>query len=311
MKAIPERMKVSDTKESQKIINPHANGPFIYTGAEMIFLTIVSIFLLKYKYYKHHYIAMTAFIIFGNVCDLILDYYPQMIENGSLITFMEFLGILSDVIYYYYIKYMMEVLYYPYWKISFCIGISLFTASTAFLVYVLADKDKANSEIGIISDFYLYFKEVHPGLIIGKQLFIIIMYFINFSLSMLNIYYFNPNFILISYHLSKFAKILIDLIKDEPEKLYCIIFFVIQFFSLMIYLEIFELNFCNLNKNTRRNIDLRGLLDLSEENGRDSTVIDINKDYFIDKSEIEDKKEPNIEMIRQDTVESKILSSTN
>ena len=49
----------------------------------------------------------------------------------------------------------------------------------------------------------------------------------------------------------------------------------------MIYLEIFELNFCNLNENTRRNIDLRGLLDLSTENGRDSTVIDINKDYFI------------------------------
>ena len=168
MKAIPARMKVSDTQESQKVINPHADGPFIYTGAEMIFLTIVSILLLKYKYYKHHYIAMAAFIIFGNACDLILDYYPQMIENGSLITFMEFLGILSDVIYYYYIKYMMEVLYYPYWKISFCIGILLFISSTALLVYVLADKDIANSKIGLISDFYLYFKEVHPGLIIGK-----------------------------------------------------------------------------------------------------------------------------------------------
>ena len=310
MKAIPARMKVSDTQESQKVINPHADGPFIYTGAEMIFLTIVSIFLLKYKYHKHHYIAMAAFIIRGNACDLILDYYPQMIENGPLITFLEFLGILSDVIYYYYIKYMMEVLYYPYWKISFCIGISLFITSTALLVYVLADKDKSNSEIGMISDFYLYFKEVHPGLIIGKQIIIIIMNFITFSLSMLNIYYFSPNFILISYHLSKFAKILIDLIKNEPEKLYCIIFFAIQFFSLMIYLEIFELNFCNLNENTRKNIDLRGLSDLSGENGRDSTVIDVNKDYFIDKSEIDDNhKETNIEMIPQISIDSKILSS--
>ena len=259
MKGIPARMKVSDTTESQNIINPVAKGPFLYIGVEMIFLTIVSILLLKYKYYCHHYIAMAAFIILGNICDLILDYYPQMIENGPLIAFMEFLGILSDVIYYYYIKYMMELLYYPYWKISFCIGISLFISSTALLVYVLADKDKSNSEIGMISDFYLYFEEVHPGLIIGKQIIIIIMNFITFSLSMLNIYYFSPNFILISYHLSKFAKILIDLIKDEPGKLYCLIFFAIQFFSLMIYLEIFELNFCNLNENTRRNINLRGL----------------------------------------------------
>ena len=113
----------------------------------------------------------------------------------------------------------MEILFYPYWKISFCIGISLFISSTAFLAFALADKDKANSEIGMISDFYLYFKEVHPGLIIGKQIIIIIMNFITFSLSILNIYYFSPNFILISYHLSKFAKILIDLIKDEPGKL--------------------------------------------------------------------------------------------
>ena len=80
-------------------------------------------------------------------------------------------------------------------------------------------------------------------------------------------------------------------------------------YNFLVY-EIFELNFCNLNENTRRNINLRGLLDDLEENGRDSTVIDINKDYFIDKSEIDDKKEPNIEMIHQETVESKILSST-
>ena len=65
-----------------------------------------------------------------------------------------------------------------------------------------------------------------------------------------------------------------------------------------------------MNENTRRNINLRGLLDVSGETERDSTVIDINKDYFIDKSEIDDKKEPNIEMIHQETVESKILSST-
>ena len=102
------------------------------------------------------------------------------------------------------------------------------------------------------------------------------------------------------------------MIKNEPEKLYCIIFFAIQFFSLMIYLEIFELNFCNLNENTRRNINLRGLLDDLEENGRDSTVIDINKDYFIDKSEIDDNhKETNIEMIPQISIDSKILSSPN
>ena len=44
---------------------------------------------------------------------------------------------------------------------------------------------------------------------------------------------------------------------------YCyLIFYVLQIFSLMIYLEIIELNFCNLNKNTRRNIKSRAEDDL-------------------------------------------------
>ena len=44
-----------------------------------------------------------------------------------------------------------------------------------------------------------------------------------------------------------------------------------QIFALLIYLEILELNFCGLNKNTKRNIDLRAKEDLLDE-GRDSTL---------------------------------------
>ena len=81
MKAIPARMKVSDTHESQTVINPLVSDPFAFIGLEMICLTIVSIFLLKYKYFNHHYIAIAAFIILGNICELILGYYPQMLEK--------------------------------------------------------------------------------------------------------------------------------------------------------------------------------------------------------------------------------------
>ena len=48
---------------------------------------------------------------------------------------------------------------------------------------------------------------------------------------LLNIYYFNPNYILISYHIAKVVNNIIDLIKGEPEKLYSLIFFVLQFFK--------------------------------------------------------------------------------
>ena len=288
-------MKAS-LSESQNIINYLAQGPFLYIGVEMILLTIVSIFLLKYKYYNHHFISMAAFIIFGTISDIILNYYPHMAKYGLLINTFEFLRIFADVIYYYQ-KYMMEILFYPYWKISFCIGICVSFTATLLLIYVLTDPDKADSKIPTIADFYLYFTEVHPGLIIGKQLIIILLYLISFSLTMLNIYYFNPNYILISYHIAKVVNNIIDLIKDEPEKLYSLIFFVLQFLSLMIYLEIIELNFCKMNENTKRNINLRGLLDMDGESDRKSTIIDINKDYYIDTSINDGQKDNNIEMV--------------
>ena len=78
---------------------------------------------------------------------------------------------------------MMEILFYPYSKISFCIGICVSFTATLLLIYVLTDPDKADSKIPTIADFYLYFTEVHPGLIIGKQLIIIVLYLISFSLT--------------------------------------------------------------------------------------------------------------------------------
>ena len=176
---IPARMK--SYEESQNIINYLAQEPFLYIVVEMIFFTIVSIFLLKYKYYNHHYISMAAFIILGIVSDLILNSYHQMGKYGFLVIFMEFLIIFADVIYYDYQKYMMEVQFYPYWKISFCIGILVFCTATLLLTYILPDSEKADSKVATIADFYLYFKEVHPGLIVGKQLIIILLYFITFS----------------------------------------------------------------------------------------------------------------------------------
>ena len=107
---------------------------------------------------------------------------------------------------------------------------------------------------------------------------------INTALNILIIYYFNPNYILISFQISKIVQVLID---ENKEKYYCIFFFVYQFMALMIYLEILELNFCNLNENTKSNIEYRGLLDLSGECGRDSSLgnIELNKDYILDSND--------------------------
>ena len=280
MKLIPNIMKGVYALEKNKAINGFSEGAFLIMGIEMIFLAIFSYFLLKYRYYKHHIISMIAFIICGVCCDLFLKYYSEKMFYSLPINLIEFLSILSDSVYYIYQKYMMEKLYYPYWRIGFALGFTYFLFSTAALIYFVSDKDKINSSNIIIKGFYFYFINLDVGLMIGKLLIIYFFITINTALNILMIYYFNPNYILISFQISKFVQVLID---EEKEKFYCIFFFILQFFVLMIYLEILELNFCNLNENTKRNIELRGLIDITGEFGRDSSLnnIEINKDYLI------------------------------
>ena len=67
-----------------------------------------------------------------------------------------------------------------------------------------------------------------------------------------------------------------------------------------------------IKKNTKRNISQRGIDDLLEENGRDSTVglnqIDINKDYYIDNPD-ENLKNREIELNQQSYSENVAESS--
>jgi hypothetical protein len=177
---------------------------------------------------------------------------------------------------------MMERLYYPYWNIGLSTGLVMFSFSFFMFVSTIIDKDKTNSENPLIRTFYLYFEKVPPGLIILKMVIFLFLGFCLNTFTILSSYYFNPNYTLIALHLGKFSQVLID---EPPEYYYCIILFVCQFFCLMIYLEIIELNFCGLNENTRRNIDFRGVKDYRGYCGRDSmfelNIVDINDDYFI------------------------------
>ena len=196
--------------EKAQTMNPLADGPFAYIGLEMVLLTVASIILLKYKYFIHHIISMIGFILFGNFSDFLLDTYHEIILYGAIPIIIQIINILFDAIYYYYQKYMMEKLYYPYWNICFAVGIGLFIFSTAYLIYVLVLKENADPLIINGKSFYSYFTMDDIGLKIGKIILSYIISFISNVLYILNIYYFNPNYVLISFEFSKIADVIIN-----------------------------------------------------------------------------------------------------
>ena len=65
----------------------------------------------------------------------------------------------------------------------------------------------------------------------------------------------------------------------------------------MINLEIIELIFCNLNKNTKRNIELRGIKefskDLFDDTSSNNDQININNEYYINTIENNSDKASN------------------
>ena len=77
-----------------------SDDPFAYIGLEMICLTVVSVFLLKYKYYKHHILSIIGFVICGNACDLLLEYYPHILDSGPALMIIKIIGVIFDVIFF-------------------------------------------------------------------------------------------------------------------------------------------------------------------------------------------------------------------
>ena len=146
----------------------------------------------------------------------------------------------------------MEKYFYPYWNIVLIPAFFIFVVNILTLILILILGK--NSDINFFSSFYSYFSDVSFGIIIGKHIINIILNFFVATFTILTLFNFTPDYVLISNVLSKIVNVLID---DSNNKYYFIIFAILQVICLLFYLEIIEFNFCGLNKNTRRNIKYR------------------------------------------------------
>ena len=190
---------------------------------------------------------------------------------------------------------MMDVLFYPFWSIALIIGIvNLIIFGLILIICLFTGEENSNKEKNFLFiAFYHYFSLVKVGLILTKQLVLnyILTFFLNL-LRVLTILHFTPDYILISFAISRIVNVVI-----ETKKYICLALFPLQFFVLMFYLEIIELKFCGLNKNTRKNIQIRGEREInkniSDISGRMSDLssrssnasdIEVTPDYFIGQS---------------------------
>ena len=188
----------------------------------------------------------------------------------------------------------MDVLFHPFWSLSVNVGIANITIfGSVMLICLIKGKEEIYKEQNVMfMMFYQYFDNVDIGIILTKQILNFILNIFLNLLRALTILHLTPDFILISFSISRISVIFRVLfmmsssinIVLETKKYACLALFALQFLTLMFYLEIIELNFCGLNKNTRRNIENRGIDELIGKSlFRDSmdSLIEVSPDYLI------------------------------
>jgi len=103
------------------------------------------------------------------------------------------------------------------------------------------------------------------------------------------------NFMYISYQISKIPSMIIKI--EGSNRWIVLVLSFVQIFFFLFYLEILEFNFCNLNKNTKRNIKEREIKQSIEENNEDEDYeIDIKGYDFSENVKIQNKIEDLNEM---------------
>lgn len=266
---------------------PFVSGVFSRESIMIVLIAIISYFILKYRNYIHNNISLVLFIITGIILDYMLDKFDEEFNGKGIgIIIMNLFELISSVTNLCYIKYMMDVFYYSYYKIAFALGLSTFILYTLAVPMFMLDEEQKKSFLDSFNNI---------GLLISRFIISIILQFFFALLILLTLAYFSPSHMLICICISK---LIVSLIGNQSKiKYFSIIPFAFQFFCLMVYLEILELNFCGLNINTRRNIEERGEDEMISRSSlsRSSTLtdgIEYNKGYFID---VEDKNYKNVE----------------
>ena len=285
LSSLKKRYKPEETEDLKM---SHYHGLCTEEAIEIIFILIVSKILLKTKLYIHHYIGLIIFIAFSIGIDVLLDL--SIIKPGLLFLSVYILLLILDSIFITFEKYMMDKKYYSPYTIIVSIGILFLVTSLFFTILILCKGNMIHDGTKYkLQDFKDYFEQNDVKEVIGHIFYLTGFRFVQNILKILTIYYFTQNHVYLSYIIIKLVDYLIT--KKSWKKYLCIILFVFQFFGFLVYLEILELNFLNLNKNTKKNIELReieeeGKMLLCDEDSRISEVEEDKDGKKVNKVEI-------------------------
>ena len=268
------------------LISIYFDSMWISLCFQMIFYFLLSLMILKTKYYIHNIISSILFCIFTVITNLISENFKGFKLSG----FLSLIKYLFDDLQFCYIKYMIDRKYHSYWNILFFTGLFYFIIDIIYFIIIIIIDPYNNSIFNTIRKA----KEKY-FIVINVLLSAIFEFYLRTLITLLILEYFSFNHALISYVLTMIVVNLINIIYNyalHKMHLFFLIPAVFQILSLLFFLEILEFNFCNLNQNTKRNIMIREKKEMLLRNYSDASDIEIDKDFYIKNQE----EEKNLEL---------------
>jgi len=255
--------------------------------------------------YKHQIYPMIFIIIYGTISKIILILFldknkNKYEENISLSIFIIIFYIFISILFSFSeikIKVFIDLKYLSPYSIILLIGIIGFSLT---IIISLIFKLFEYHEKFCFDDIFLYFKILGSNLNEKTNYFYLeiclitplylIMEFLCITFIIFIYKYLNPYYLILSDNIYFLVYLIFVFINNksynDSESIY---YFVIdesteifEFIAFCIYLEIIELRFCGLNKNTRKNIIKRG------ENDSKNYIENLNEDNNSSDEEDED-----------------------
>lgn len=272
---------VSDLLNSSNV----ASYTIIFKAMYFFFTTCLSIYMLKYQFYRHHYLGIGIYFI-GLVWYTLVDLLYDMRTSSSIETsktnstpvwlviiimvVTQFLGSLGECSE----KYLMDKMYISPFAVISIEGISGFIL--VLILIPVMSLVQCNTTFfkckGTFSaSFYTIFSEIswNQAIVYIIIYMIIILFFLNTFKSLANQHY-SPLHRNLSNTFSTFFHFFFNVFyyKTINNTVGYIILLIcghlFMILGVLIYLEIIILNFCGLNHNTKAQIDIRESKDYEE-----------------------------------------------
>ena len=242
---------------------------FYFMSSNILFLTILQKYILKTRIYRHQIASFILFLAFDIGYIILLLFDDLLNYNAFQLIFIFF----SNICFSFEITYEKKILnksFISFYKLCVYLGIStLILNIIASTITTIIDYniDVDDNDKIYLFNYRNYLDQVDDHVLIEIILvfvFVILNGVYNI-LQFLTIKYLSPNHVLITHvMLAVYYSILIKFQDIEIKSLtfvLSIVFHIICFFALFIFLEIIQLNFCGINKDTNFKMGLRTEVD--------------------------------------------------